>query len=608
MSNFSNISIRMPDYEKKVAANEESLKNIRVGRKLSEQTTKRVSILALVLIFVVPLFDSGYYYDKDRAYTIELKVITKLSEDTPINYTLIGAFCDDYILNFRNGDLPLSFLSVPSMNLTFQQSPGPDDLRFEEKDITILNSDSYDPDFIAILNIKLRSQQNSLLNILRTIAISIFLGFGAYFFTKDANELALKPIARMIEKVNNIASNPLATKDQTIVQGNMETVAIENAIIKIGTLLALGFGDAGSEIIAQNVSQGGDVDPMLPGVKQYGIFGFCDIRNFTDSTEVLQEDVMMFVNKIAYIVHKTVDKFMGAANKNIGDAFLLLWKFDKEDIQILPEQEFSIKRNTQTKNLSDFALISFLKIICSINSREEILKYRDIKALNARIPGYKVKMGFGLHVGWAIEGAIGSEYKIDASYLSPNVNIASRLEAATKQYGVHLLVSHELYERFSKRVQRFCRQVDRVTVKGSKKPLGLYTVDMDLSVLTVRPVKGYSKDEMKLKHKMRKNDVIESFFAGESQGKKLMKASLFFEFDLNLQKITRKSFGAGRNLFSEAFNYYINGKWELSRDALEKHEKANPQDGPTITLLNFIKSHNYQAPADWLGYRELVDK
>jgi class 3 adenylate cyclase len=45
---------------------------------------------------------------------------------------------------------------------------------------------------------------------------------------------------------------------------------------------------------------------------------------------------------------------------------------------------------------------------------------------------YSVKMGFGLHMGWGIEGAIGSSFKIDASYLSPNVNMASRLEAATK--------------------------------------------------------------------------------------------------------------------------------------------------------------------------------
>jgi class 3 adenylate cyclase len=52
-----------------------------------------------------------------------------------------------------------------------------------------------------------------------------------------------------------------------------------------------------------------------------------------------------------------------------------------------------------------------------------------------------VKLGFGLHLGWAIEGAIGSYYKIDASYLSPNVNMASRLEGATKQFGIPLLLS-----------------------------------------------------------------------------------------------------------------------------------------------------------------------
>jgi class 3 adenylate cyclase len=50
-------------------------------------------------------------------------------------------------------------------------------------------------------------------------------------------------------------------------------------------------------------------------------------------------------------------------------------------------------------------------------------------------------MGFGLHFGWAIEGSIGSDFKIDASYLSPNVNISSRLECATRQYGVSVLIS-----------------------------------------------------------------------------------------------------------------------------------------------------------------------
>lgn len=76
-------------------------------------------------------------------------------------------------------------------------------------------------------------------------------------------------------------------------------------------------------------------------------------------------------------------------------------------------------------------------------------------------------MGFGLHVGWAIEGAIGSEYKIDASYLSPNVNMASRLEAATRQFGVDFLLSENLYDLLTTEMKAFCRNIDRVTVKGS---------------------------------------------------------------------------------------------------------------------------------------------
>lgn len=71
---------------------------------------------------------------------------------------------------------------------------------------------------------------------------------------------------------------------------------------------------------------------MIPGVKVVAIFGFCDIRNFTDTTEILQEDVMLFVNEIAEIVHGIVDRYSGAANKNIGDAFLLVWKYSEDDV------------------------------------------------------------------------------------------------------------------------------------------------------------------------------------------------------------------------------------------------------------------------------------
>ncbi len=253
----------------------------------------------------------------------------------------------------------------------------------------------------------------------------------------------------------------------------METVILEQTIVKIGALLALGFGEAGSKIIAQNMAGGGDVNPMLPGQKVIAIFGFCDIRNFTDATEVLQEGVMLFVNEIAEITHGIVDQFSGAANKNIGDAFLLVWKFHEDDVSYHEDSETITLKNEsfRVNQVADMSAVSFLKIIAALRRSRKLVKYKENKLLNDRMPNYSVKMGLGLHVGWAIEGAIGSFYKIDASYLSPHVNMASRLEAATKQFGVPLLISGELYDIFSAKTRTYMRQIDCVTVKGSTQPL-----------------------------------------------------------------------------------------------------------------------------------------
>ena len=52
---------------------------------------------------------------------------------------------------------------------------------------------------------------------------------------------------------------------------------------------------------------------------------------------MLQTEVMMFVNQVAEVVHSVVDKFQGSANKNIGDAFLLVWKFDQNNNELKVE-------------------------------------------------------------------------------------------------------------------------------------------------------------------------------------------------------------------------------------------------------------------------------
>ena len=92
-------------------------------------------------------------------------------------------------------------------------------------------------------------------------------------------------------------------KEKRSEKANIETVLLEAAITKIGHLLALGFGEAGSAIIAHNMTGDGDLNPMVAGNRTYAVFGFCDIRNFADNTEVLQTKIMTFVNQIAEITH-----------------------------------------------------------------------------------------------------------------------------------------------------------------------------------------------------------------------------------------------------------------------------------------------------------------
>ena len=198
------------------------------------------------------------------------------------------------------------------------------------------------------------------------------------------------------------------------------------------------------------MQRGGDVNPLLPGNKVIGIFGFCDIRRFTDATEVLQEGVMLFVNEIGEIVHGVVDRYQGASNKNIGDAFLLVWKFDDDSIREQGETgELELIPSNKVSQLCNSSLISFLKIISTTKRSRKMKRYANHKGLNQRMPNYEVKMGFGLHQGTAIEGALGSFYKIDASYLSPNVNMASKLEETTKTYDSPILISGDLYDHFS---------------------------------------------------------------------------------------------------------------------------------------------------------------
>ena len=74
-------------------------------------------------------------------------------------------------------------------------------------------------------------------------------------------------------------------------------------------------------------------------------------------------------------MHSVVDKFQGSANKNIGDAFLLVWKFDESKNELRMEgNELVINRNNRSaQQRADLSIIAFLKIIAKIAKFTQIV-------------------------------------------------------------------------------------------------------------------------------------------------------------------------------------------------------------------------------------------
>merc|ERR1719230_2560413 len=351
----------------------------------------------------------------------------------------------------------------------------------------------------------------------KTVFIILILGYGAIAFSSDAQKFVIGPIERMMSLVKQLAENPLesASKadhefmedDQEVKNAGYETALLETTIERVGQLLQIGFGAAGAEIIGNNMnSTSGKLNAMVPGKKICAIYGFCDIHQFTDTTECLQEEVMVYVNKLGHIVHSSTHEYYGMANKNVRDAFLLSWKLCDG---VLPgftnfmdtaTEEERLRANESTKcaaihpntrakrqitpsEMADSSINAFLRCIIDLENENEtgcLAEYATYEAVLKRFgPGFRIKMGFGMHVGWAVEGAIGSELKIDATYLSPHVEMADRLEAASKIYGAKLNMSHWLVNLMSPTFKKYIRPVDCIMAEGVPVPITVWTYDVE---------------------------------------------------------------------------------------------------------------------------------
>jgi hypothetical protein len=179
------------------------------------------------------------------------------------------------------------------------------------------------------------------------------------------------------------------------------------------------------------------------------------------------------------------------------------------------------------------SVVSFVKITTELKRSKKLHKYKVHEGLK-KLPGYEVAMGFGLHIGWAIEGAIGSLLKIDASYLSPDVKLVEKIEVSSKYFGVPIVISGELRNMLSKEADGLFRLLDSVMFVHSKKVLNLFAIDLDLSKIdTDHSQLTLSRKQAKVrrvKNKLNRERYKQQCIAVDSQINALSK----FETDADL--------------------------------------------------------------------------
>lgn len=375
----------------------------------------------------------------------------------------------------------------------------------------------------------------------------------------------------------------------------METLILERTIIKLGSLLVLGFGEAGANIVTQNMRGSATAGVgMVAGVRVEAVFGNIRIREFGVLTEVLQSQVMTFVNQVAEIVHGVVDEYMGAPNKNAGDNFMCIWKTTGMD-------------EPMTSRTADFSVIAMARIVGAVFQAPMLKQYRVHPGLQCRLPlEDRVKVTTGLHYGWAIEGAVGSEFKIDASYLSPNVSIAYSVEDATSIYNVAVLISESVVNRCGSGMKKICRLIDKVWMTGSKDPYQLFTVDLCTQDMEAqdhrwrRPVVWTTRHRYKAKQ----------FLDAEKRRKRAPQEGSynFFKNDDTIQQMRQKHTVEFRQLFSMGYHNFCEGEWTVAKAFLQICQKnLGFTDGPSKALLEFIVYHKSEPPEDWSGIRDLEE-
>lgn len=268
----------------------------------------------------------------------------------------------------------------------------------------------------------------------------------------------------------------------------------------------------------------------LGGEEKEATIFFSDVRGFTTFSEKMTPtELTQFLNRYLTLMTDIILEKRGVVDKYIGDAIMAFWGAPL----------------TNNRHAMDAIETSLLMISA-------------LERFNAELKAQgedQIDIGIGLNSGRVTAGNMGSEKRFDYTVMGDTVNLASRLESLTKQYGVHLIISNFTHAQLDANELAekdiLIREIDCVKVKGKKLPVTLFEV-----------------------------------------------------VDPGKREAVRRTW----DRFSEARSLYYKGEWKNATALLKQLVDKESWDGPAKTLYERCAYFVEHAPETWDGSYEMKSK
>ena len=196
---------------------------------------------------------------------------------------------------------------------------------------------------------------------------------------------------------------------------------------------------------------------VLGGEEREMTIMFSDVRGFTTISESFKNDpqgLTGLMNRFLTPLTNAIIARKGTIDKYMGDAIVAFWNAPLDD----KEHQLNACE----------AAVDMLDRIDVLN------KQRELEAQEGGPAFFPLNVGIGLNTGVCVVGNMGSDLRFDYSVLGDSVNLASRLEGQSKEYGFPIIVGSKtalaVKDKFA------ILELDFIMVKGKKEPEVIYAI------------------------------------------------------------------------------------------------------------------------------------